>query len=171
LLRGGPGRSVTRLTWRQGEYVIDTDPGLLDLDVTHRFLSEEAYWSPGVSREVVERSIEHSLNFGLYRDGEQVGFARVVTDCATFGWLADVFVLDGHRGQGLGIWLVETVLSHPDLQGLRRIALATRDAHGLYARFGFAPTRWPEIHMFIDREPEELWPDARGTGGPGPRSP
>jgi GNAT superfamily N-acetyltransferase len=132
-------RSVGAVTWRKGEYVIDTDPGLLDLDVLHRFLSEEAYWSPGVSREVVERSIEHSLNFGLYRDGEQVGFARVVTDCATFAWLADVFVLDGHRHAGLGKWLVETVLSHPDLEGLRRWILGTADAHGLYERFGFEP--------------------------------
>jgi GNAT superfamily N-acetyltransferase len=121
--------------------VIDTDPGLLDLDLIHRFLSEEAYWSPGVPRDVVAHSIEHSLNFGLYRDGEQVGFARVVTDRATFAWLADVFVLDGHRRDGLGKWLVETVLSHPDLDGLRRWILGTADAHGLYERFGFGPPR------------------------------
>jgi GNAT superfamily N-acetyltransferase len=127
------------VTWRKGEYAIDTDPALLDLDVLHRFLSEEAYWSPGVSREVVERSIEHSINFGLYRAGAQVGFARVVTDRATFAWLADVFVLEEHREAGLGKWLVETVLSHPDLRGLRRWILGTADAHGLYERFGFTP--------------------------------
>jgi GNAT superfamily N-acetyltransferase len=127
------------VTWRKGEYAIDTDPALLDLDVLHRFLSEEAYWSPGVPREVVERSIERSLNFGLYRDGAQVGFARVVTDRATFAWLADVFVLEEHRGAGLGKWLVETVLTHPDLRDLRRWILGTADAHGLYERFGFTP--------------------------------
>jgi GNAT superfamily N-acetyltransferase len=129
------------VTWRRGEFAIDTDPDRLDLDVIHRFLSQEAYWSPGVARDVVERSIEHSINFGLYRDDEQVGFARVVTDRATFAWLADVFVLDGQRRDGLGKWLVETVLSHPDLGGLRRWMLGTEDAHGLYERFGFGPTR------------------------------
>jgi GNAT superfamily N-acetyltransferase len=123
--------------WRRGDYVISTDRSLLDLDAIHAYLSEEAYWSPGVSRQVVERSIEHSLNFGLYRDAEQAGFARVVTDYATFAWLADVFVLPAHRGAGLGKWLVETAVSHPDLRGLRRWILATGDAHGLYARFGF----------------------------------
>jgi GNAT superfamily N-acetyltransferase len=101
--------------WRLGDYSISTDPSRLDRDLLHRFLSEEAYWSPGVPRQVVERSIENSLNFGLYRGDDQAGFARVVTDYATFGWLADVFVLGPHRGQGLGKWLVETVISHPKL--------------------------------------------------------
>jgi GNAT superfamily N-acetyltransferase len=123
--------------WRRGDYLISTDPARIDMDGLHRFLSEEAYWSPGVAREVVERSIEHSLNFGLYHGDEQVGFARVVTDYSTFAWIADVFVLEGHRGRGLGKWLMETVLSHPELKALRRWILATADAHGLYARFGF----------------------------------
>jgi GNAT superfamily N-acetyltransferase len=120
-------------------YEISTDRGRLDLDLIHGFL-KDAYWSPGVKREVVERSIENSLCFGLYESGgRQVGFARVVTDRATFGYLADVFVLPGHRDRGLGKWLVETVLSHPDLEGLRRIILGTADAHGLYVRYGFRP--------------------------------
>jgi GNAT superfamily N-acetyltransferase len=124
---------------RHGEYEISTDPARLDLDVVHRFLSEEAYWSPSVSRDVVERSIENSICFGLYRKGRQVGFARVVTDKAAFAYLADVFVLPDHRGHGLGKWLIETVLAHPDLQGLRRFFLGTADAHSLYERYGFRP--------------------------------
>ena len=103
----------------------------------HRFLSEESYWCPGVSREVVDRSIENSLCFGAYHRGDQVGFARVVTDRATFAHLMDVFVVEGHRGTGLGKRLVEAVVGHPDLQGLRVFTLATADAHALYERFGF----------------------------------
>lgn len=135
--------------WRRGDYEISTDPARLDLELVHRFLSEEAYWSPGVAREVVVRSIECSLPFGLYRSDEQVGFARVVTDYATFAWLADVFVLDGHRGRGLGKWLVETVLAHPDLSTLRRWLLATADAHELYTRFGFGPAD-PQRFLVIE---------------------
>lgn len=121
-------------------YEISTDPSRLDLDAIHAFL-RTAYWSPGVERAVVERAIAHSIPFGLYApDGAQAGFARVVTDRATFAYLADVFVLPAHRGHGLGGWLVETVLAHPDVQGVRRFHLATADAHGLYARFGFVPS-------------------------------
>jgi GNAT superfamily N-acetyltransferase len=118
-------------------YDISTDPERLDLDAIHGFL-HTAYWSPGVTRDVVERSIAHSLPFGLYAPGgTQAGFARVVTDRSVFAYLGDVFVLPDHRGRGLGVWLVETVLAHPDLQGLRRFHLATWDAHSLYERFGF----------------------------------
>jgi GNAT superfamily N-acetyltransferase len=125
--------------WRRGDYTISTDRARLDLDLVHRFLSEDAYWSPGVARDVVQRSIRNSLCFGLY-DGEgQVGFARIVTDCAAVAYLADVFVMPGHRGRGLGKWLVETVLLHPDLQNLRRFFLGTADAHSLYERYGFRP--------------------------------
>ena len=125
--------------WRNGEYMISDERARLDLDVVHGFLSRESYWARGRSRERVERSIEHSLPFGVYRaDGRQVGFARVVTDRATFAWLADVFVVPEERGRGLSKWLVECVLAHPELQGLRRWILATRDAHGLYRRYGFA---------------------------------
>jgi GNAT superfamily N-acetyltransferase len=121
--------------WQRGEYEISTDPARLDLAVTHRFLSEEAYWSPGVPLDVVKRAIEASINFGLYKDGAQVGFTRVVSDRATFAWICDVFVLPEHRGYGLGKWLMECVTSHPELQGLRRWMLATRDAHGLYEQY------------------------------------
>jgi GNAT superfamily N-acetyltransferase len=127
------------LEWERGEYSISTDADRLDIDLIHRFLSEESYWAPGVKREIVERSIENSLSFGLYRGSGQVGFARVVTDRAAFAYLADVFVLPGDRGRGLGKWLVETVLSHPDLQNLRRFFLGTADAHSLYERHGFRP--------------------------------
>ena len=132
-------------------YEISTDPARLDLDVIHRYL-RGAYWSPGVPRDVVERSIARSLCFGLYApDGAQAGFARVVTDGATFAWIADVFVLEPHRGRGLGVWLMETLLAHPDLQGLRRTVLATNDAHGLYERFGFEPLPTPERWMSLVR--------------------
>jgi len=132
-------------------YEISTDPARLDLDVIHGYL-REAYWSPGVLRDVVERSIARSLCFGLYApNGAQAGFARVVTDGATFAWIADVFLLEPHRGRGLGVWLMETVLAHPDLQGLRRIVLATKDAHELYERFGFVPLPTPERWMSVLR--------------------
>jgi GNAT superfamily N-acetyltransferase len=127
------------LEWRRGEYSISTDPVRLDVDLVHEFLSNDAYWSPGVSRATVERSIEHSIVFGLYRGSEQVGFARVVSDRAAVAYLADVFIVSDHRDRGLGKWLIETVLSHPDLQELRKFFLGTADAHSLYERFGFRP--------------------------------
>ncbi|MFI5235585.1 MAG: GNAT family N-acetyltransferase [Gemmatimonadales bacterium] len=132
---------------RQGSYLISTDPTRLDLDVIHGYLTQ-SYWSPGISREVVQRALAHSLCFGIYHDRDgQVGFGRVVTDQATFGYLADVFVLEAHRGHGLSKTLMEVVMAHPALQGLRRFTLATRDAHGLYAQFGFTPLEKPERHM------------------------
>lgn len=125
-------------------YTISTDADRLDRDMIHRFLSEEAYWSPGIPRAVVEASIDNSLCFGLYHDAEhashdaeQVGFARIVTDRATFALVADVFVLEPHRGKGLSKRLMREVVRHPDLQGLRRLLLLTSDAHSLYAQFGF----------------------------------
>ncbi len=134
--------------WQRGEYEISTDPSRINLALTHRFLSEEAYWSEGVPLDVVERAIQGSIVFGAYQGREQIGFARVVTDKATFAWLGDVFVLDEHRGRGLGKWLMECVKAHPEVQGLRRWMLATRDAHGLYEQFGFTvvePGRFMEI--------------------------
>jgi GNAT superfamily N-acetyltransferase len=129
-------------------YEISTDKTRLDLDRVHRFLSTEAYWSPGVPREVVERSIENSICFGVYTEGgEQVGFARAVTDRATFAWLADVYIESEHRGNGLGKRLVATVLEHPELQGLRRWMLGTADAHELYRRFGFSELR--DVQRFM----------------------
>jgi GNAT superfamily N-acetyltransferase len=124
--------------WRRGEYTISTDPALLDLDLLHAFLAGESYWAKGMPFEVMRRAIEHSLPFGLYCASAQVGFARAVTDYAVFAYVGDVFVLPAHRGRGLSKWLLETMLAHPALQGLRRWNLATRDAHELYRRFGFA---------------------------------
>lgn len=122
--------------WALGRYRVSTDPRRLDVGVVHGFLTR-SYWAEGIPRALVERSIENSLSFGLYDGERQVGFARVVTDRATFAYLADVFVLESHRKRGLSKWLLECVLSHPELQGLRRWQLATKDAHTLYARFGF----------------------------------
>jgi len=119
-------------------YELSTDPDRLDVDLISRFLSAESYWSPGVPRDVVERSIDNSMCFGVYQGASQVGFARVVTDKATFALVADVFVLEPHRGKGLSKWLMQAVLEHPELQGLRRLLLLTSDAHSLYAQFGFA---------------------------------
>ena len=134
--------------WRRDEYTISTDRERLNASLIHNFLSNSAYWARGRSLEVVERAIGHSLNFGVYKDGEQIGFARVVTDYATFAWLADVFILDEYRGRGLSKWLIEVIVSHQQLQGFRRWVLATKDAHELYRRFGFAelkePARWME---------------------------
>ena len=147
------------MEWRRGAYCISTDPERLDLSVIHGFLSESSYWARGIPRATMEKSIQNSLVFGLYdttREGEaaaQVGFARVITDSATFAYVADVFVLSSHRGRGLGVWLMEVIRSHPDLQRLRRWVLATRDAHGLYEKTGFAaledPGRFMEI---VDRD-------------------
>lgn len=118
---------------------ISSDKGRLDRDTVHRFLSEEAYWSRGVAREQVDRAIEHSICFGAYdEDGAQVGFTRVVTDQATFAWVCDVFVLPQARGRGVGKALIAAVVAHDAVKDVRRIALATEDAHGLYERFGFA---------------------------------
>lgn len=141
-------------------YVISTDRARLDRRAIHAFL-RTAYWSPGVPFDVVDRAIERSLAFGLYApDGAQAGFARAVTDGAQFGYLADVFVLEPHRGRGLGKWLVATVLEHPDLARARRIVLATADAHSLYERFGFVAAD-PARVMELLRSPEELWGPAR----------
>jgi len=145
-----PQQSEPREFARRGPYFLSTDPALLDVSLIHAFLSEQSYWAPGIPREIVERSLKNSLCFGLFHESQQVGFARVVTDRTTFAWLGDVFVIDAHRGQGLGKWMIESLLTHPDLQGLRRILLGTRDAHDLYARYGFKPlaepSRFQEIH-------------------------
>ncbi|MBI1213236.1 MAG: GNAT family N-acetyltransferase [Alphaproteobacteria bacterium] len=134
-------------------YEISTDAQRLDLDVIHGFLST-SYWSPGIPREVVERAIANSLCFGVYaQDGGQVGFARLVTDRATFAYLADVFVLEEHRGKGVSKRLMEAIVAHPELQGLRRWTLATRDAHSLYARYGFTPIAKPD-RMMERHDPE-----------------
>ena len=148
--------------WRRGEYSISTDSERLDLEVIHDYLSNESYWAKGRSMETISRSIENSVAFGVYNGAEQqVGFARVITDYATFAWLADVFILDAARGQGLGKWLVEVILAHPELQGFRRWILATKDAHELYSRFGFVelkrPERWMERHDTQTQEKPDYW--------------
>ena len=132
------------------DYEITSDAARLDVDAIHAFLSK-TYWSPGIPRHIVQRAIDNSLCLGVLLEGRQVGFARLVTDKATFAYLADVYVLEEHRGKGLSLRLMEAVKAHPELQGLRRMMLATRDAHGLYAKFGFsplaAPDRMMEVHV------------------------
>jgi GNAT superfamily N-acetyltransferase len=132
---------------------ISTDKGRLDVPLIYQFLSEQSTWAIGMPRALLERAIANSLCFGVYLDGRQIGFARVVTDCATFANLVDVFVLPEHRGQGHSKRLMEAIVAHPDLQGLRRFTLATGDAHGLYAQFGFTPPLRPASLM------ERYFPD------------
>ena len=138
------------------ECVVSTDPRHIDRDLVWRFLHDEAYWALGVPREVMERAFDGSICFSAFDGdpkggGRQIGFARVVTNRATFAWLCDVFVVNEHRGRGVGKQLVDAVMSHPDLLGLRNVLLATRDAHRLYARYGFTPLAEPERWMAIRR--------------------
>jgi GNAT superfamily N-acetyltransferase len=132
--------------YRKGEFTVSTDPALIDLDLVHGFLTE-CYWAKGIPRDVVARSNENSLCFGVYADGKQIGFARVISDYATYAYIGDVFVLDSFRGRGLGKWLMECVMQHPRLQGLRRWSLVTQDAHGLYSKVGFEPLKKPQNYM------------------------
>jgi GNAT superfamily N-acetyltransferase len=148
--------SITQYT--RGDYVINTDKTKLDLNLIHEYLSQRSYWAQGRSLAVVEKSVEHSLCFGVYdRAGQQIGFARVVTDYATFAWLCDVFILESHRGRNLGKWLIECVVNHPDLQMPKRMLLATRDAHELYRRYGgFAEL--PNVERWMARSPANKTP-------------
>jgi GNAT superfamily N-acetyltransferase len=132
--------------WQQDEFTVSTDPARLDLDVIHGYLST-SYWASGITRETLARAIAGSLPLGLYCNGRQIGFARVITDRATFAYLADVFVLESHRGRGLAQWMVQCALEHPELAGLRNWLLATRDAHELYRRCGYDLLRQPERWM------------------------
>jgi GNAT superfamily N-acetyltransferase len=144
------------MEWNRDGFTVSTEKERLDRGVIHEFL-RGSYWAKGIPREVVDRSIENSLCFGLY-DGERlIGFARVITDNATFGYLADVFVLESHRGRGLATWLMEVVMAYPDLQGIRRWMLVTADAHGLYRKVGFTEPSKPERIM------ERLLVDAYGA--------
>jgi GNAT superfamily N-acetyltransferase len=136
--------------WRRGDFLISTDKARLDRGLVGKFLAG-SYWARGIPPQIVEKSIDHSLCFGVYRGSEQVGFARVITDFATFAYLADVFIIEESRGTGLGVWLVEVIMNHPELQGLRRWMLATRDAHGLYRKVGFTGLAQPERIMEIAR--------------------
>ncbi|MBL8518553.1 MAG: GNAT family N-acetyltransferase [Betaproteobacteria bacterium] len=142
------------------DYDISTDPLRFDLDAIHAYLTQ-SYWSPGIPRETVARAIENSLCFGAFHEGRQIGFARMITDRATFAYLADVYVLEAHRGKGVAKKLMNRILAHPDLQGLRRMMLATRDAHALYAQYGFTPLKAP------DRMMEKHVPDVYRQAAPG----
>lgn len=150
---------------RRGPYVISTDRARLDLEVIHDYLSRQSYWATGRSVETIRRSIENSVAFGVYEDDKQVGFARVVTDFATFAWVADVFVVERARGRGLGKWLVEVMLAHPNLRGFRRWTLATKDAHELYRQFGFSelkrPERWMERRDPDTQETPDYWAESQ----------
>jgi GNAT superfamily N-acetyltransferase len=152
---------------QRGDFVISTDRARLDLQVIHNYLSNSSYWAVGRKFETVKRSVENSLPFGLYEHDRQIGFARVVTDYATFAWLADVFVLEPYQGHGLGTWLVEIILAHPELQGFRRWTLATKDAHEIYRRFGFSelkrPERWMERRDPNTQESPDYWADDTNT--------
>lgn len=132
---------------RRETFTISTDPARLDVDFLHTFLSQEAAWARGIARETLERAITHSLCFGLYESERQIGFARVISDYATYAYLDDVFVLAEFRGRGLGVWLMECIVAHPQLQGLRRFGLTTMDKQEFYARFGWRALYYPERHM------------------------
>ena len=131
------------------DLLLSTEKSLLDVERIHNFLSRQSYWCNKIPRDIVLKSIANSLCFGLYLNKEQIGFARVVTDSATFAWLCDVYVETSNRGHGYSKWMIENLLKHPDLQNLRRICLATKDAHTLYKKFGFtvneSPGNWMEI--------------------------
>jgi GNAT superfamily N-acetyltransferase len=144
------------MEWKRDGFTVSTEKERLDRGVIHEFL-RGSYWAKGIPREVVDRSIENSLCFGLYDGDALVGFARVISDNATFGYLADVFVLESHRGRGLATWFMEVVMAHPDLRGIRRWMLVTADAHGLYRKVGFTEPSKPERIM------EKLLPDPYGA--------
>lgn len=136
--------------WRRDGYVVSDDPKRMDLDLIHGFLARESYWAEGRARDMVERSLANSLCLGLYEGERQFGLARVITDRATFAWVCDVFVVAEARGEGLGTWLMECVVDHPELMGLRRMLLATRDAHEVYRAVGFEAL--PEPSRFMIRQ-------------------
>jgi GNAT superfamily N-acetyltransferase len=149
---------------RDGDFLVSTDPARLDVDTVHRFLAG-SYWAAGVPREVVERSIEHSICFGAFEAGRQVGFARVISDRATFAYVCDVFVLDSQRGRGVGKRLMAAVTSHPELQNLRLWTLFTRDAHGLYRHVGFQAARHPD--RLMERRQAQPYPVGQTNGAHG----
>ncbi len=144
------GESLMHHLWSRGDYEISTDPARVDAGLVHEFLTN-SYWAKEIPLATVRRSIENSVPFGVYHGLQLVGFARIISDLATFAYLADVFILPSHRGRGLSRWLMECIVGHPDLQGLRRWMLGTQDAHGLYAKYGFTAVQSPEIWMEIHR--------------------
>lgn len=142
---------------RKDEWLVSTDPSLLQTDVIHNYLSKDSYWAQHIPRDVVERSISNSLCFGLYERNKQIGFARLVTDKATFAYLADVFILESFRGKGLAKWMMEVIQSHPELQGLRRWMLGTRDAHCLYEQFGWTVLDEDTRKRFMQRHFKDVY--------------
>jgi len=158
------GPSASPVESVRGDFVISTDRARIDIAAVHAFLSR-SYWSPGIPEDTVRRGIAGAICFGIYHGGAQVGFARVITDQATYAYLADVYVLEEHRGRGLAKWLMEVIMSHPALQGLRRFTLSTRDAHALYRQFGFELVASPERQMEIMRRNIYLEPPAAGPTG------
>ena len=143
---------MTHISYHRDAFLVTTDPARLNFDFIHGYLVR-SYWSEGIAREIVERSIANSLCFGVYDGDQQVGFARVITDYATFAYLADVFIIESHRRHGLSKFLMECITRHSQLQGLRRWVLGTRDAHGLYAKYGFKPLANPDRFMEL-HDPE-----------------
>jgi GNAT superfamily N-acetyltransferase len=137
-----------QITWTKGEFTISTDPEKLQIEVIQQFLANESYWAQNRTEQQTLTAIKNSLPFGVYKGENLIGFARVVSDHATFAYVGDVFILNEFRGRGLSKWLMDVIIGHPDLQDLRRWILATRDAHGLYEHFGFHalvhPDRWME---------------------------
>jgi GNAT superfamily N-acetyltransferase len=146
-----------------GDIAISTDKSRLDIDAVHAYLSNESYWAAGIPREIVERSIRHSLCFGVYDGERQIGFARVISDFATYAYLCDLFILESHRGRGLSKQLMEYIIAHPDLQGLRRFCLGTRDAHGLYTRYGFLPQANPANNL--EKRNQDVYKEAIVAAG------
>ena len=144
------GLSAFAFERSRDSFRLTTDPAAMDLDAIHAYLTR-SYWSEGISKELVARAIAGSLCFGLLEGGRQVAFARVITDRATYAYLCDVYVLEEYQGRGLGTWMMQELMTHPDLQGLRRFGLVTRDAHGLYEKFGFGVVENPAGHMEIAR--------------------
>lgn len=140
---------MEKTEWRKDDYLLSMDKSKIDVAAVHRFLSH-SYWAENIPLTVVQKSIDNSLCFAVYHNQGLIGFARVISDFATFAYLADVFILPEERGKGLSKWLMEVIMDHPQLSGLRRFTLATRDAHGLYAQFGFTPfdkpDRWMQRH-------------------------
>ncbi len=158
------GSATAAFERRRGEFTITTDTARFDFDAIHAALTA-SYWATGIPRALVELSVANSLCFSLFATARQIGFARMVTDRATYAYLADVYVLEEFRGRGLGTWLVESVLAHPELQGLRRFALVTRDAHALYARFGFQSLANPMRHMEIAYPAAQVYRERDATAG------
>lgn len=143
------------------DYLVSTDPSLLDTGFVYNYLSGESYWAKNIPRDVVEKSIANSLCFGIYHQRKQIGFARLITDKATFAYLADVFIIEGYRGKGLSKWMIEVIHAHPELQGLRRWVLGTRDAHGLYEQFGWKAFDEEASKRFMQKHNQNVYPSGQ----------